>query len=213
MKRHIAWLLSCGLLVGCAPSPPPIDEPSAPTPTRTDRAAGADDASSTTSGSGSAPAAFHFKSGVLEIGDFDPYTLGDDIFDPCTEISPEEFAAAGFHNVEPIPEEYAGLARGLSACEAKNDQGIVEISFMNNNADRLLIEDATQLIKLDQVPSNLPVYAYGPNSGDGTDCYVQIDTHRGGFVAIAAGLRGLDDQNENCSKAVKAVAAIYNASA
>ena len=31
--------------------------------------------------------AFHFASGTLELGDFDPATLGDDLFDPCTELS------------------------------------------------------------------------------------------------------------------------------
>ena len=59
--------------------------------------------------------AFHFASGTLELGDFDPATLGDDLFDPCTEISAEEYAAAGMTGVEPEPviaESSNGLAEG-----------------------------------------------------------------------------------------------------
>ena len=83
MKRHVAWLLSCGLLVGCASTPPPIDEPSAhphtTTPTAQPGSAAAADSTSAggASTSSTTPAAFHFKSGTLEIGDFDPYALGD----------------------------------------------------------------------------------------------------------------------------------------
>ena len=205
MKRHIAWLFSCGLLVGCAPSPPPIDEPSDPTPALTDRAAGADDANSP-SGGGSAPAAFHFKSGVLEIGDFDPYTLGDDIFDPCTEISPEEFAAAGFHNVEPIPDEYAGLAKGLSACEVADQNGRFEVGFMNNNADR---EHVAEMVEILEYRSTIlpSLYTHGPRSGSGIDCFAQVDTTRGGFTAAVPGFDGYDSQRELCMKAIAALEA------
>ena len=42
---------------------------------------------------------FEFASGFLEFGDFDPYTIGDDGFNPCTEITEQEFAAAGFEQM------------------------------------------------------------------------------------------------------------------
>ena len=45
------------------------------------------------------PRGFQFESGFLEFGEFDPYTLGNDIFNPCTEITEEEFAAAGFEGM------------------------------------------------------------------------------------------------------------------
>ena len=62
--------------------------------------------------------AFHFASGTLELGEFDPATLGDDLFDPCTEISAEEFAAAGVTGVEPEPiiaESSNGMALGCDS--------------------------------------------------------------------------------------------------
>ena len=39
--------------------------------------------------------AFHFASGDLVLGDFDYEAIKDSMFDPCEEISEEEFAAAG----------------------------------------------------------------------------------------------------------------------
>ncbi|PMC63947.1 DUF3558 domain-containing protein [Corynebacterium tuscaniense] len=39
--------------------------------------------------------AFHFASGDLVLGDFDYEAIQDSMFDPCEEISEEEFAAAG----------------------------------------------------------------------------------------------------------------------
>lgn len=208
MKRHIAWLVACGVLAGCASEPSPIDAPPAPTPSQTT-------AESTSHGTDSqdsaeAPAAFHFESGTLEIGDFDPYTLGDDLFDPCTEISPEEFAAAGFDNVEPIPEEYAGLARGLSACEVKDERGRIELSFMNNNADRQYIQDSTDLIEIANSNSLPEAFAYGPRGGVGDDCYVQVDTHRGGIVVVAPGSLDQNHQQQNCVNALEALDNIFS---
>ena len=216
MKRHIAWLMACGVLAGCASEPSPIDAPPAPTASSSSDAESAGGAIGGSAGdsagsSADAPAAFHFKSGTLEIGDFDPYTLGDDIFDPCTEISPEEFAAAGFDNVEPIPEEYAGLARGLSACEIKNELGGIELSLMSNNANRQYIEDSTDLIEIEKSALIPDAFAYGPRVGEGDACYVQVDTHRGGIVAIAPGSLDQDHRDQNCVKSLQALERIFSA--
>lgn len=195
MKRHVVSLLSCGLLAGCAASPPPIDEPSAlPTTPNTSEQP--------------SPAAFHFKSGTLEIGDFDPYTLGDDIFDPCTEISPEEFAAAGFDNVEPFPEEYAGLLKGRSTCEFSTDPVYPGESFANTNAARPQVEQQTDLLPYQS--ESLPgLFTYGSDSPDTTHCYAQIDTIRGGFVSQVAGLRESQDQASTCRLAIHNMESLY----
>ena len=217
MKRHVAWLLSCGLLVGCASTPPPIDEPSAhphtTTPTAQPGSAAAADSTSAggASTSSTTRAAFHFKSGTLEIGDFDPYALGDNLFDPCTEISPEEFAAAGFENVEPIPEEYAGLARGLSACDVVKDDGITGAGFGNNNADREHIEAQTPLLPQYSSTELPQIFVYGPRDGGGAHCYAQLDTSRGGIVSEVAGLTGYDNQESNCAEAIHNLEALYAA--
>ena len=212
MKRHIAWLLSCGILVGCGATPPPIDEPSAPAPAQYQNDSDPAPSSSSPSDAAHAPAAFHFKSGVLEIGDFDPYTLGDNIFDPCTEISPEEFAAAGFDNVEPLPEEYAGLAKGLSACNATDRNLRSAIGFMSNNADRKRVEEQAMILTYRSAYLT-SLYTYGPRSGSGVDCFAQVDTVRGGLVAAAPGFEGYDSQGDLCARAIAALEAIAVSSA
>ena len=215
MKRHIAWLMACGVLAGCASEPSPIDAPPAPTASNqanehsTEAAGGAIGGSA--GDSADAPAAFHFKSGTLEIGDFDPYTLGDDIFDPCTEISPEEFAAAGFDNVEPIPEEYAGLARGLSACSFTVHSDLPGEGFGNNNANRKFVEEQISLLTRYSSDSLPDIYVYGPKNGIGTHCYAQIDTTRGGIVSEASGLDGSNSQDRTCEAAIENLEALYTA--
>lgn len=214
MKRHIAWLMACGVLAGCTSEPSPIDAPASPTTSANNEhsaeaAGGAIDGSADSSAD--APAAFHFKSGTLEIGNFDPYTLGDDIFDPCTEITPEEFAAAGFDNVEPIPEEYAGLARGLSACSFSKHGDLPGEGFGNNNANQQAVGEQISFLK--QYSSDLlpDVFVFGPKTGIGTHCYAQIDTTRGGIVSEASGLDGHNRQDRTCEAAIQNLEALYTA--
>ena len=196
MKR-LAVVAMCVLLTGCAEQSL-IDDPTSPT------------SNATSSDADSDSQAFVFDSGVLEIGDFDPYTLGDDLFDPCTEITAEEFAAAGFDNVEPMPEEYAGLARGLSACEVQSDESLTAPGFMNNNADREHIASKMELLEYGSeiLPS---LYTYGPRSGLGPGCYAQIDTVRGGLVSAVGGIEGFGSQEGNCEVSISALEDLYQA--
>ena len=196
MKR-LAVVAMCVLLTGCAEQSL-IDDPTSPT------------SNATSSDADSDSQAFVFDSGVLEIGDFDPYALGDDLFDPCTEITAEEFAAAGFDNVEPMPEEYAGLARGLSACEVQSDESLTAPGFMNNNADQKHVEEMTGLLTYES--EILPtLFTYGPRGGQGIDCFAQIDTTRGGFVVISTAVEGFGNQEENCRRAIDSLESIFEA--
>lgn len=205
MKRNFAGLLvGCGLLAGCS-GPSLIDDHRSPSPTPTT-------AETAPGGGGTDAAAFVFDSGVLEIGDFDPYTLGDNIFDPCTEISREEFAAAGFDNVEPMPEEYRGLARGLNSCEVSVHPAIPSEGFGNNNANRKQVDSERGVFdqyKSEKVPG---MFVYGPRSGIGTHCYAQLDTNRGGLVSEASGFEGKNSQDEVCRAAITNLESLYEAS-
>ena len=210
MKRHIAWLVACGVLAGCASEPLPIDAPPAPTANNqanehsAESAGGAIDGSAGSSEDSSvdAPAAFHFNSGTLEIGDFDPHALGDDIFDPCTEISPEEFAAAGFHNVEPIPEEYAGLAKGLSVCYFSSHPKADSELIANSDASFAVLSERLEILteyKTEYLPN---MFVYQPPGQMELDCYAQVDTERGGIVS-SAGIIQMDSSSPDvCEIAV-----------
>lgn len=188
------------LLAGCASESDPQSR-QAPLPAATE----APDTATAESGEEltpqSTPQALVFKSGVLEIGDFDPYTLGGNIFDPCTEITPEEFAAAGFDHVEPLPEEYAGLARASAACEVFDEEGFLVGTLLNNDANRAHIE---KKFKVQGVTDSLlpAVFTYQPSTDLGVGCFAQIDTLRGGLSVSVAGLRGFNTSEESCSTAV-----------
>lgn len=196
MKRHVVSLLSCGLLAGCATSPPPIDEPSAlPTTPNTSEQP--------------SPAAFHFKSGTLEIGDFDPYTLGDDIFDPCTEISPEEFAAAGFDNVEPIPEEYRNLNSEIKACFFDSEIKNYVMSLSSTNANRKIVESKRKIPARFRSQSLPPLFVYGTGLPDDSDCYAQVDTKRGGLTVSVTQPPGLGSFEESCNVAIASLESLF----
>jgi len=220
MKRHIAWLMACGVLAGCTSEPSPIDAPPAPTASNQAnehsaeaRGDSGDSGDSAAGSSADAPAAFHFKSGTLEIGDFDPYALGDDIFDPCTEISQEEFAAAGFHNVEPIPEEYAGLAKGLKLCHFSNNPQLPAEGFAQNNASRGEVEKQVTLLPGYESVLLPQIFVYGPVSDFGAHCYAQLDTVRGGLVSLASGWDEETSQDAICHAAVQNLEKLYRANA
>ena len=219
MKRHIAWLLSCGILAGCGATPPPIDEPSAhphtTTPTAQPGSAAAADSTSAggASTSSTTPAAFHFKSGTLEIGDFDPYALGDDIFDPCTEISPEEFAAAGFENVEPIPEEYRGLNPDVNACFFETGMQHYALSIAATNANREIVEETKPIHDAIRSRTLPPTYVYGTGLADDTDCYAQIDTNRGGLSISVTRPPGLGNFEDSCEVAISTLESLFKATA
>ncbi|WP_257162708.1 DUF3558 domain-containing protein, partial [Corynebacterium cystitidis] len=58
--------------------------------------AGADDVVETSQPVAPKADAFHFDSGTIQIGPFNPDELYPDVFDPCQEISTEEIEERGF---------------------------------------------------------------------------------------------------------------------
>lgn len=150
------------------------------------------------------PRGFAFESGFLEFGDFDPYALGDDIFNPCTEITLEEYAAAGFPGIE--VEEDGWPISELSFCEIPStdeqlDRAIVT-SFDNGNTNREMIE--MQGLMLPHYRSELipELFAFAANNHDPSLCYTQVDTLRGGFGASAGGLAHDVTQAEMCELSI-----------
>lgn len=159
-----------------------------------------------------APQAFVFESGVLEIGDFDPFTLGDDLFDPCTEITPEEFAAAGFGEIEYVDEELRGLERGLSTCYFSRHPELMVEAIGNNNASRTEIEAQGTVLsefRSDRIPT---LFVHGPTTGTDSACFAQVDTVRGGLVATAGGLQAKPDQDHYCRAAIENLELLFQGS-
>lgn len=155
--------------------------------------------------------AFVFESGVLEIGDFDPYTIGDDIFDPCTEITQEEFAAAGFEDVEPLPKEYSDISGGLKMCSLRSNNGADSVIVSNNNSSRYVIEDAYGTEQNWRSTSLPEMYFFSPRIGANTGCFAQVDTVRGAVTMLAAGVELSSSRESNCEKARKALENLFAA--
>ena len=196
------------LLVGCAGTESEVESASeagevaeAARESGADQPAADDDA---------APRGFEFASGFLEFGDFDPYTLGNDIFNPCTEITEDEFAAAGFEQMHYDPRDRATLSNGISVCSfggIKADR--VSVGFSNGNLDRALANEAS-LILTGYRSELLPeLYVVKSKSGRRSICYTQVDTVRGGFGSQAVDLSGQLDQERVCERAISAFEELF----
>ena len=153
--------------------------------------------------------AFVFESGVLEIGDFDPYTIGDDIFDPCTEITKEEFAAAGFDEVELYPKEYSDISGGLKPCGLTFNSGEDSVTLSNNVSNRSVIEDAYGTEQEWQSMRLPEMYVFSPRMGTSTGCFAQVDTVRGAVTMMASGLEMTSSRESNCAKAQKTLENLF----
>lgn len=146
------------------------------------------------------PRAFVFESGVLEFGDFDPYALGDDLFNPCTEITEAEYAEAGF---ERLPEfDIAGSHNELSFCQVKSSSDVVTTGFSNGSLNERMLRESG--VVYDHYRSELipEMIVFGPDHGREGDCYTQIDTVRGGLGASVGGSPNRMSQDEICSIAI-----------
>lgn len=153
--------------------------------------------------------AFHFESGTLELGDFDPQTLGDDLFDPCTEISEEEFAAAGITGVEAYGSgEYA--ANGAIGCTLEAEMsGTSRMIIMNPANLQILQSDVHRdvVIRNGSVVDGL--YTHTVPSSGGRVCFAQVDTVRGGLTAEYSISSNLHRALDPCEKAVETLELLY----
>ncbi|WP_158522229.1 MULTISPECIES: DUF3558 family protein [Corynebacterium] len=150
--------------------------------------------------------AFHFESGTLELGDFDPQTLGDDLFDPCTEISEEEFAAAGITGVENEPALYRGNAQG---CRTDQPEPAVTRTVIGA---RTTSEDAANAAdyEFSFVESSVDgMYTFKNPIANPYMCIAQVDTQRGG-LAIGISVSGLKKEKiDPCKVAVSELSNLY----
>ncbi|WP_257203297.1 DUF3558 domain-containing protein [Corynebacterium cystitidis] len=151
--------------------------------------------------SGEAVGAFHFDSGVLEIGPFDPLEVYPDVFDPCQEISAEEFAAAGFKtDGVTMP-----LANGSAlACTLLSDSSeSSSYNVLGNLVTREQIREAAQYY--DASPSiKIPdMVSFSTFSDGGRICRAAVSSVRGHLeVSVGVG-RGSRPFSELCNEAVE----------
>ncbi|WIM66953.1 DUF3558 family protein [Corynebacterium breve] len=189
MKRTaiIACLLSTGVLASCTSL---IDDQPAPTHTSGQEGADVVDASS---GADASTDAFHFASGDLEIGPFDPEETLPVLFDPCKEISADEFAAIGFTTDGVTIPAHGGQVLG---CGLESDSvapfpdsivvaGLLASSKEVERQARMQEGMSSTVLKNAVVVENRPF--------DGTACGSYVETHRGTlWVEVSNGRSGTD---------------------
>ena len=159
----------------------------------------------------SGPRGFVFESGFLEFGDFDPYALGDNLFNPCTEIALEEYAVAGFPGIEVVDDGVTFYGRNACPIRGTEEQlnRLISSSFDNGRTNREMIE--MQGLLLPQYTSELipELFAFAANDHDPDFCYVQIDTLRGGIGASAGSFAPDVTQAELCELSIHIVEQLF----
>ena len=152
---------------------------------------------------------FEFASGFLEFGDFDPYTLGDDIFNPCTEIAEQEFAAAGFEQMRYYDADDP-FSNGIASCEFGGPSDDASAGgFYGGQIDRTIAEERGLVIPKFSSASIPELYVIRSKIGMEGTCYAQIDTRRGSFGTHFGGLPGRMETDRACLEAIKRAEAMF----
>ena len=158
---------------------------------------------------GVAPRGFEFASGFLEFGDFDPYTLGDDGFNPCTEITEEEFAAAGFDQMRYYDADDP-FSNGIASCEFGGPSDDASAGgFYGGQIDRTIAEERGLVIPKFSSASIPELYVIRSKIGMEGTCYAQIDTRRGSFGTHFGGLPGRMETDRACVEAINRAEAMF----
>ena len=150
--------------------------------------------------------AFHFASGDLVLGDFDYEAIKDNLFNPCEEISAEEFAAVGFETVKhQFTLSGGGIGCGLVGRDVNRGYTI-----STSSATRRHIESRPEDVVNGSASTVLPgLVTYRGAKEGGFGCVAAVDTARGQFsVAVGQGLKPAKF-DELCASAVEIIEEFY----
>ncbi|WP_407922425.1 DUF3558 family protein [Corynebacterium mycetoides] len=155
--------------------------------------------------------AFHFESGDLVIGPFDPEEVKHNLFDPCTEISDAEFAAAGLVKSAEQPGQGDFQKEIFKGCLIDNGDPFQTVLVVSNSASRShILRDSPQL----DAPSPHPpsAFAFGPPNGSSDMCDVAVETNRGTLSVSVADELGTSDLKSLCARSSAVLSSIYRGS-
>lgn len=141
--------------------------------------------------------AFHFESGTLELGSFDPFEVYPDVFDPCQKISDEEFAELGYmtDGVTVPYHEATHLTCILHPIDG-GSQGAVFLS--GNIVTREDIFEQTEILN-DQHSKIYPdMLFYQADKSLGNSCSAAISTVRGHVIAGSADTLNSKEVRAHC---------------
>ena len=173
-------------------------------PTDESRASSASNAGSDTA---EVPA-FHFASGDLVLEAVDRATVKNNMFNPCEEISVEEFAAVGYSSDRKTRRD---AVRNLNVCRLDSIEDPSEYAALIAGPGNREEFRNTGLL-LDENPSQrIPqMYVTRPIKAEENICYATVDTARGQFSVAIDDLFGDTPRQELCSQAVQILESFYN---
>lgn len=150
------------------------------------------------------PPAFHFESGDLVLGDFTYEDIAGNVFNPCEEISAEEFAAIGFekegHVMRDRDQEKVACRLSDLSDTSSGYRGLMAgpVAFSQ-------VAEQTDIYELDASKKVPNVYTNSPTDSEVGLCYASVDTVRGQLSAVAS-----REDDSGCSVAVQIIEHLYN---
>ena len=150
--------------------------------------------------------AFHFASGDLVLGDFDYEAIKDNLFNPCEEISEEEFAAVGF---ETVKHQFTVSGGGIGCGLVGRDVNWVH-SIGTSSATRSHIESQPEDVVNGSASTVIPgLITYRGAKAGGAGCVAAVDTVRGQFSVVAAQGFEAVELEKLCASAVEIIEEFY----
>ena len=150
--------------------------------------------------------AFHFASGDLVLGDFDYEAIKDNLFNPCEEISAEEFAAVGF---ETVKHQYT-LSGGGIGCGLVGRDVNRGYTISTSSATRRHIQSRPEDVVNGSASTVLPgLVTYRGAKEGGFGCVAAVDTARGQFSVVAAQGFEAVELEKLCASAVEIIEEFY----
>ena len=202
----VAVLVAGGLLAGCAGAGVGVESASDSTEVgEVSQQSGSDQPTA----AGVGPRGFEFESGFLEFGDFDPYAIGDDIFNPCTEISEQEFAAAGFDQMQ-YDDGNNPFSQGIASCDFGGVRADGAISGFHVGVINRAIAEERSLVLSGYISDLLPaLYVARPVDNLEGVCFAQVDTVRGACKAHVGGPPHRVNRDQACAMAIENVERLF----
>ena len=150
--------------------------------------------------------AFHFASGDLVLGDFDYEAIQDSMFDPCEEISEEEFAAAGIKTLGSQSLRVAGnVGCGLAGPDVKRGYAIgmtpVTRAHLESTPGAIISSSASDI-----VPGLLTYRGENPAT---LGCVAAVDTVRGQLSVAVGQYAQPESLDPLCESAVQIMEILY----
>lgn len=152
---------------------------------------------------------FQFKSGTLAIGEFSSSSVEGNLFDPCTEISPEEYEAAGIPDVRPVPADQQ--LPGYNSCDTGLYEDKVGQRLVISGGSRSEAGYKTSSDNHLEYPESVVPGLYTITSDLSGVCIAQVDTERGG-LKVQMSAQGLGSEDvDSCQVARETIENLYKA--